>query len=231
MKIDDFIEEVKKLGINLTEVQLQQLNQFYELLVEWNKKINLTRITNIDDVYLKHFYDSITICKVINLYERSNLCDIGTGAGFPGLVLKIIFPNLNVTLIDSLNKRVNYLNDVISKLSLKNIEAIHIRGEDYARKNYEKFDIVTARAVANLKELSEICLPLVKVNHSFIAMKANIDDELEESKELIKRLGGKVEKVEKFLLPIENSNRALIKITKTSPTNRKYPRTINKIKK
>lgn len=231
MKIDEFKKEVKKLGIDLTEEQLKKLEKFYELLTEWNTKINLTRITEKEEVYLKHFYDSITIFKVINLYEVETLCDIGTGAGFPGLLLKIIFPNLNVTLVDSLNKRVNYLNDVISKLSLTNIEAIHIRGEEYARQNYDKFDVVTARAVTNLKALSEICLPLVKVNGSFIAMKGNADEELSESKNIIKSLSGSIEKVEKFLLPIENSNRTLIKIKKASPSNRKYPRPINKIKK
>ena len=227
MKIDEFIKEVDQLGVDLTEEQLNKLKKFYELLIEWNTKINLTRITNKEEVYLKHFYDSITIFKVINLYEVETLCDIGTGAGFPGLLLKIIFPNLNVTLVDSLNKRVNYLNDIISKLSLTNIEAIHIRGEEYARQNYDKFDVVTARAVTNLKALIEICLPLVKVNGSFIAMKGNADEELMESKNKIKSLSGSIEKVEKFVLPIENSNRTLIKIKKTSPSNRKYPRPIN----
>ncbi len=231
MKIEEFIKEVNNLGISLTKDQLNKLNQFYDLLIEWNQKINLTRITLKEDVYLKHFYDSLTIFKVINLYEVETLCDIGTGAGFPGLLLKIVFPNLKITLIDSLQKRVNYLNELISKLSLENIVAYHVRGEDYARLNYEKFDIVTARAVSNLELLSEICIPLAKVNGYFIAMKANADEELNSSKDIIKKVNGDIEKVEKFLLPIENSVRTLILIKKLAPTNRKYPRPINKIKK
>ena len=231
MKIEEFIKEVNNLGISLTKDQLNKLNQFYDLLIEWNQKINLTRITLKEDVYLKHFYDSLTIFKVINLYVVETLCDIGTGAGFPGLLLKIVFPNLKITLIDSLQKRVNYLNELISKLSLENIVAYHVRGEDYARLNYEKFDIVTARAVSNLELLSEICIPLAKVNGYFIAMKANTDEELNSSKDIIKKVNGDIEKVEKFLLPIENSVRTLILIKKLAPTNRKYPRPINKIKK
>lgn len=230
MKIEEFIKEVNNLGISLTEEQLNKLNQFYELLIEWNQKINLTRITSKEEVYLKHFYDSLTLFKVIDLYKAETLCDIGTGAGFPGLLLKIVFPNLNITLIDSLQKRVNYLNEIISNLSLENIVVYHMRGEDYARLNYEKFDIVTARAVSNLKVLSEICIPLVKVNGYFIAMKANADDELKNSKEIIRKLNGNIEQVEKFLLPKENSTRTLIMIKKLSPTNKKYPRPINKMK-
>lgn len=231
MTIEEFIKEASKLGINITKEQLEQLDQFYDLIIEWNKKINLTRITAKEDVYLKHFYDSLTIFKVINLYEIESLCDIGTGAGFPGLLLKIVFPHLKITLVDSLKKRVTYLNEIISILSLKNIEVYHMRGEDYARQNYEKFDIVTARAVSSLPLLSEICIPLVKVDGHFIAMKANADEELNDSKEIVKKLSGNITRIEKFLLPIENSTRTLIMIKKVAPTNRKYPRAINKIKK
>ena len=179
MNLDLFIEETKKIGIELTSQQLEKLNQFYELLISWNQKMNLTRIIEKEDVYLKHFYDSLTLSKVIDLKQDLTLCDVGSGAGFPGIVLKICFPNLKITLLDSLQKRVNYLNEIIKELDLKNIEAIHTRAEDYAKQNREKFDIVTARAVANLKILSELCIPMVKVNGLFIAMKANIEEEIE----------------------------------------------------
>lgn len=230
MNIKEFIEEIKKLGIELTAVQLQKLEKFYELLISWNEKINLTRITKKEDVYLKHFYDSLTLFKVINLDNELTLCDVGSGAGFPGIILKIVFPNLKVTLIDSLQKRVNYLNEVIKELDLFNIEAIHTRAEDYARNNREKFDIVTARAVANLRILSELCLPMVKEKGYFIALKANIEEELENSKEMIKKLNSSIEKIETFNLPIEHSIRNLVKIKKESKTNSIYPRRMDKIK-
>ena len=230
MNLDLFIEETKKLGIELTSQQLEKLNQFYELLISWNQKMNLTRITEKEDVYLKHFYDSLTLSKVIDLNQNLTLCDVGSGAGFPGIVLKICFPNLKITLLDSLQKRVNYLNEIIKELDLKNIEAIHTRAEDYAKQNREKFDIVTARAVANLKILSELCIPMVKVSGSFIAMKANIEEEIENSTEILKKLDSKIEKIETFYLPIENSIRNIIMIQKQKSTNNLYPRRIEKMK-
>lgn len=230
MNLDLFIEETKKLGIELTSQQLEKLNQFYELLISWNQKMNLTRIIERDDVYLKHFYDSLTLSKVIDLNQDLTLCDVGSGAGFPGIVLKICFPNLKITLLDSLQKRVNYLNEIIKELDLKNIEAIHTRAEDYAKQNREKFDIVTARAVANLKILSELCIPMVKVNGLFIAMKANIEEEIENSTEILKKLDSKIEKIETFYLPIENSIRNIILIQKQKQTNNLYPRRIEKMK-
>ena len=230
MNLDLFIEETKKLGIELTSQQLEKLNQFYELLISWNQKMNLTRITEKEDVYLKHFYDSLTLSKVIDLNQDLTLCDVGSGAGFPGIVLKICFPNLKITLLDSLQKRVNYLNEIIKELDLKNIEAIHTRAEDYAKQNREKFDIVTARAVANLKILSELCIPMVKVNGLFIAMKANIEEEIENSTEILKKLDSKIEKIETFYLPIENSIRNIVMIQKQKPTNNLYPRRIEKMK-
>ena len=230
MNLDLFIEETKKLGIELTSQQLEKLNQFYELLISWNQKMNLTRIIERDDVYLKHFYDSLTLSKVIDLNQDLTLCDVGSGAGFPGIVLKICFPNLKITLLDSLQKRVNYLNEIIKELDLKNIEAIHTRAEDYAKQNREKFDIVTARAVANLKILSELCIPMVKVNGLFIAMKANIEKEIENSTEILKKLDSKIEKIETFYLPIENSIRNIILIQKQKQTNNLYPRRIEKMK-
>jgi 16S rRNA (guanine527-N7)-methyltransferase len=230
MNLDLFIEETKKLGIELTSQQLEKLNQFYELLISWNQKMNLTRIIEKEDVYLKHFYDSLTLSKVIDLKQDLTLCDVGSGAGFPGIVLKICFPNLKITLLDSLQKRVNYLNEIIKELDLKNIEAIHTRAEDYAKQNREKFDIVTARAVANLKILSELCIPMVKVNGLFIAMKANIEEEIENSTEILKKLDSKIEKIETFYLPIENSIRNIIMIQKQKITNNLYPRRIEKMK-
>ena len=230
MNLDLFIEETKKIGIELTSQQLEKLNQFYELLISWNQKMNLTRIIEKEDVYLKHFYDSLTLSKVIDLKQDLTLCDVGSGAGFPGIVLKICFPNLKITLLDSLQKRVNYLNEIIKELDLKNIEAIHTRAEDYAKQNREKFDIVTARAVANLKILSELCIPMVKVNGLFIAMKANIEEEIENSTEILKKLDSKIEKIETFYLPIENSIRNIIMIQKQKPTNNLYPRRIEKMK-
>ena len=224
MNIEVFKEEVKKLGISLTHDQLDQLALFYQLLLSWNEKMNLTRITNQEEVYLKHFYDSLTIYKEVKLETIDTLCDIGSGAGFPGIVLKIAFPNLNITLIDSLQKRVNYLNEIINELKLSNIRAIHTRAEDYARVNREKYQIVTARAVANLKVLSELCLPLVKENGYFIAMKGNIDEELAEARAMIGTLGGKIEDIYEFNLPIEESHRTLIKIKKEKKTDKMYPR-------
>ncbi len=230
MNLDLFIEETKKLGITLIDSQLEKLNKFYELLISWNQKMNLTRITEKEDVYLKHFYDSLTISKVIDLNQDLTLCDVGSGAGFPGIVLKICFPNLKITLLDSLQKRVNYLNEIIKDLNLKDIEAIHTRAEDYAKQNREKFDVVTARAVANLKILSELCIPMVKVSGSFIAMKANIEEEIENSTEILKKLDSKIEKIETFYLPIEQSIRNIILIKKINKTNNIYPRRIEKIK-
>jgi 16S rRNA (guanine527-N7)-methyltransferase len=201
-----FLEELKKLNINPTEEQLTKLDKFYNLLVEWNQKINLTRITSEEDVYLKHFYDSLTITKVVDLSKVNSLCDVGTGAGFPGIVLKIFYPNLKVTLIDSLNKRVNYLNEIIKDLELDNIKAIHSRGEDY----HDKFDVVTSRAVANIEKLVNYTMHLVNKTGIFVAMKGDIDKEL--TKEVQQKLEKKYQivSINKFLLPIENSNRSLI---------------------
>lgn len=203
-----FIEQIKRLGITPTEEQLQKLEKFYQLLIEWNQKINLTRITEKEDVYLKHFYDSLTIVKEVDLSKVNTLCDVGTGAGFPGIVLKIFYPNLKITLIDSLLKRVNYLNEIIKELELKDIEAIHTRAEDY----HKTFDVVTARAVANIEKLLKYTMHLVNKNGKLIAMKGNIEEELTE--EVKKKINKKykIEKINKFLLPIENSNRSLIVI-------------------
>ena len=226
-----FIEEVNKLGIELSTKQLVQFNKYYELLVEWNEKINLTAITKKEEVYLKHFYDSLTLTKVIDLSNVESLCDIGTGAGFPGLVLKIVFPNLKVTLIDALEKRIKFLNLVINELNLENIETIHARSEEYGIKNREIYDVVTARAVASLPILIEYCVPLVKVEGYFIPLKANISQEIILSQNAIKELRLKEKEKTEFLLPIENSKRTIIKYQKIEKTNKKYPRKNAEIKK
>lgn len=231
MTISEFIEELKKLNIEPTQKQLEQLNRYYELIVEYNKVMNLTGITEKEQVYLKHFYDSLTIAKVIDLNKEETLCDIGTGAGFPGIVLKILFPNLKITLIDSLNKRIEFLKIVIKELNLENIEAIHARAEEYAIKNIEKFDVVTSRAVAPLNILLELSIPLLKINKYFIPYKGNISREIIESENALKQLDSKVDKIEEFELPKENSNRTIIKIKKINKTNKKYPRKFSEIKK
>lgn len=231
MTENNFELELNKLGIEVSKEQLYQFNRYYELLIEWNEKINLTSITEKEDVYLKHFYDSATIVKVIDLAKEKTLCDIGTGAGFPGIVLKILFPNLKATLIDALEKRIKFLDIVISELNLKDIEIIHARSEEYGVKNREMFDIVTARAVASLPVLMEYCVPLVKTGKFFIPMKANISQEIILSENAIKQLNLKSIKKEEFFLPYENSNRTIILYLKEKITSKKYPRKNSDIKK
>ena len=206
MTQDEFIEELKKIDIIPTKKQLNQLHKFYELLVEWNQKLNLTRITEEKEVYLKHFYDSLTIVKVIDLKEKETLCDIGTGAGFPGIVLKIFYPNLKITLIDSLQKRINYLNEIIKELELNNVKAIHTRGEEYKG----QFEVVTSRAVANIEKLTKYTMHLVDHDGVFIAMKGDIDAELTDKikNKLLSKY--KILKIERFNLPIEKSKRSLL---------------------
>lgn len=220
----EFIQEINKLGIQLTDEQLHQLDKYYQLLVEWNKVMNLTGITEEKEVYLKHFYDSLTIAKVIDLTKEKSLCDVGSGAGFPGMVLKIVFPNLKVTLVDSLNKRIKFLTEVANELNLKDIALVHARAEDFAKNNREKFDVVTARAVAPINVLLEYCLPLTKVGKYFIALKGNISQEIILLNNSLTKIGGKLINSQEFLLPIENSNRSLLVITKENPTSKKYPR-------
>lgn len=228
MNNNEFISELKKINIDITKNQLEALEKYYELLIEWNKKINLTRIIDKKEVYLKHFYDSITLIKAINLNEKLNVCDIGTGAGFPGIVLKIIFPNLNITLVDSLNKRIEFLNLVIKELNLKDIKAIHERGEEHTRNNRNKYDLITCRAVSRLNVISEICIPGLKINGYFIPMKANIEEELKDIK-FLDNLSSEIENIITFKLPIEDSIRNLIVIKKIKNVSDIYPRSYDKI--
>ena len=211
MTIEEFIKEVEALGLNVTEEKLEQLDIIYNTLVETNKTMNLTRITEKDDVYLKHFYDSLTLAKVHDLSKVNTLCDIGTGAGFPGLVLKIFYPNLEITLVDSLLKRVKYLNSLIDKLQLTGIKAYHNRAEDIIKEG-KKFDIVTARAVSALPKLLLWTMPLVNKNGSFLAMKGNVEEELELSKDIMKKHNWYVNKKERFTLPTKEDVRTILEI-------------------
>ena len=231
MTKEQFINELTKLNINITEEQLNKLNKFYQLLITWNEKINLTTITKESDVYLKHFYDSLTLIKVIDLNHDLKVLDVGTGAGFPGIVLKIVFPNLKVTLLDSLNKRINYLNEIIKELDLKDIETICARAEDYTKVHHEEYDLIVSRAVAHLKILSEITFQSIKAHGYLVAMKGNALDEIKESQDMISKLNGKISVIEEFNLPKEESIRTLIKIEKLGSTNNKYPRKYSEIKK
>ena len=188
MNSDEFQKEIKKLGIELSIQQQDQLEAFYHQLIKWNQVMNLTRITEKEEVYLKHYYDSLTLAKIADFRKIETFCDIGSGAGFPGIVLKIVFPHLKMTLIDSLKKRVDYLNTVIDQLKLENIQAIHIRAEDYAKQNKEAFDIVTARAVASLNTLLNYAIPMTKIKGSFLVMKGNVEEELKEALPLLSDL-------------------------------------------
>lgn len=231
MNQNEFKIALNDLGININEEQLSHLEIYYNLLVEWNEKINLTGITKKDEVYLKHFYDSLTICKVIDLNKIDSLCDVGTGAGFPGMVLKILFPNLHITLVDSLQKRLTFLETVKNEIGLKKLEIIHSRAEDYGIINREKFDVVTARAVAPLNILLEYSVPMVKKDGYFIPLKANVSEEITNSKNAMKQLSIKLEKKEEFLLPIENSQRTILLLKKLENTSKKFPRKYSEIKK
>lgn len=228
MNKETFIKELKKLNIELKETTLAMLNEYYSILKEENQKYNLTRIIEEDDVYLKHFYDSLTITKIIDINNQS-ICDLGSGAGFPGLVLGICFPSAKLTLIESNGKKCNFLNIVKEKLNLNNVTIINTRIEEYAKENRELYDIVTARAVAPLKHLLEYGIPLVKINGVFIAMKANVENEEQNIDNYYNKLNIKEEQRIVFNLPHENSIRTLIKYQKEKETDKRYPRRYNEI--
>ncbi len=230
MNKEEFIKELEKLNYGPSSEILQKLDEYYKLLKEENNKYNLTRIIDVNEVYLKHFYDSLTIIKITNL-NNQDICDLGTGAGFPGLVLAICFPSINITLIESNGKKCYFLNLVKEKLKLNNVKVINTRVEDYAKNNREVFDIVTARAVAPLKHLLEYGIPLVKVGGIFIAMKANVSTEEENIGKYYQKL--KIEEIQRviFNLPVEESIRTLIKYQKKEKTDLKYPRKYSEIKK
>lgn len=218
---------LKELDISLNDNQIEQFMRYYELLAEWNSFMNLTAITEFDEVCTKHFIDSLSLCKAIDCTEQYSVIDIGTGAGFPGIPLKIAFPNLKITLLDSLAKRVKFLNEVIAQLNLKDIEAIHGRAEDFAKPDLlrERFDICVSRAVANLSTLSEYCLPYVKVGGFFISYKSEkISEEMQSAHRAITALGGEVSEQKEFMLPDSEIYRNLFVIKKIQATPKKYPR-------
>lgn len=218
-------QQARKIDIMLSEEQLQKFYKYMKLLLEWNEKINLTAIIEPKEIILKHFIDSLSIIKYIK--NKNSLVDVGTGAGFPGIPIKIVLPEIKVILIDSLNKRITFLNEVISQLDLKYIEAVHSRVEDFARnKEYrEKFDVATARAVAQLPIILEYLIPLTKVKGNIICMKGNkIDEEIKKSKKAISVLGGNLEKIDNFYLPDTDIERNIIIVNKVEKTSSKYPR-------
>lgn len=222
-----FDNELEKMNIRLTDDQKSQFDLYYELLIEWNRVMNLTGITDYDEVNLKHFTDSLTISRIIDMAQINTLIDVGTGAGFPGIPIKIAFPHIKVYLLDSLNKRIKFLNEVIKKLGLKNIYAFHGRAEDFAkdRQYREKFDVCVSRAVANLSTLSEYCIPFVKTGGYFVSYKGgDSDEEVVRSENAITLLGGEIENTDRFFLPDTDMGRTLIKIRKKRSTPNRYPR-------
>lgn len=220
-------ESCEKIGITLTEKQIEQFLNYYEYLVEKNKVMNLTAITEYEEVVLKHFVDSLSIVKAVDMSKYHRLIDLGTGAGFPGIPLKIAFPDIEVVLMDSLNKRIKFLEEVIEKLGLNKITAVHARAEEGARKvEYrEKFDICVSRAVANLSSLTEYCLPFVKQKGVFVSYKSmRVDDEIKNAKKAVSILGGEIKTIEEFLLPDTEIGRSFVVIEKIKTTPGKYPR-------
>ena len=222
-----FKSDLKELGIILSDHQINQFLKYYELLVEWNEFMNLTSITAYDEVMKKHFVDSLSLIKAFDVSKDVSVIDVGTGAGFPGLALKIAFPNLQVTLLDSLNKRIKFLDEVILQLELTGVETVHGRAEDFAKpgKLREKFDLCVSRAVSNLTSLSEYCIPFVRVGGEFISYKSeNMNEEMENAKKAISILGGKFDRCEEFVLPESDIYRNLVVIKKVKETSKKYPR-------
>ena len=218
-------DETKKNGMELSDKQIAQFNLYYELLTAKNKVMNLTAITEYNDVVKKHFIDSMMISRVLDIKKINSLCDVGTGAGFPGIPLKIVYPHLHLTLVDSVGKRVNFLSEVVEKLGLEDVEAIHSRTEDLAHnsKYREKYDLVTARAVASMNVLSEYCIPYAKIGGYFAAYKSgNIEEEIENAKNAVKTLGGKIEKTDMFEL--YEMGRSIVLIRKVNSTPKIYPR-------
>lgn len=224
---EKFTEELANLGIELNEHQKEQFDQYYELLVEWNKVMNLTGITEYEEVNLKHFTDSLSIARVKDMHQVQSVIDIGTGAGFPGIPLKIVYPELEVVLLDSLNKRIKFLDEVIRTLGLEKIRTIHGRAEDFAKQGEyrEQFDLCVSRAVANLSTLSEYCMPYIHTGGMFIPYKSGeIEEEVTGAKKAVHVLGGKIEDVVKFQLPGTEIGRSFVKIKKYQNTPKKYPR-------
>lgn len=227
MNEEQFVQALKERGIELSKEQIQQFRTYFETLVEWNEKMNLTAITDQPSVYLKHFYDSISAAFYIDFNKVQSLCDVGAGAGFPSIPIKICFPHLKITIVDSLNKRIQFLNHLSDVLHLNQVNFVHARAEDFGQmEEYrEQFDMATARAVARLSVLSELCIPLVKKFGCFVAMKAaSGDEELKDAKKAISTLGSKLVEKFEFTLPVENSERSIYVFEKIKSTPKKYPR-------
>lgn len=220
---------LKEFSVDLSEKMMGQFYEYYQLLLEWNKVMNLTAITELEEVITKHFVDSLSIVKAMGREQLEDIrvLDLGTGAGFPGIPLKIAFPHMNIILLDSLNKRVKFLNEVIEKLELRDISGVHGRAEDFGRNGEyrEQFGLCVSRAVANLSTLSEYCIPFVKIGGFFVSYKSgNVEDEIGKAKGALKMLGGKVDSVTEFLLPGSDMGRTLVKIRKVERTSKRYPR-------
>lgn len=227
MNIEQFTAALEEKGITLSPVQLEQFETYFRMLVEWNEKMNLTSITEKEEVYLKHFYDSISAAFFIDFHKVTTICDIGAGAGFPSIPLKICFPHLHVTIVDSLQKRITFLNELAKGLNLQDTTFYHDRAETFGQRKEkrESYDLVTARAVARLSVLSELCLPLVKKEGLFVALKASAaDEEMQAGKKAVTVLGGEVVEKHSFVLPLEESERNIIVIEKKKQTQKKYPR-------
>lgn len=227
MNPEQFMNALKSHGIELTDKQLKQFDVYFQMLVDWNEKVNLTALTAKEDVYLKHFYDSITAVFYYDFTKDLHICDVGAGAGFPSIPIKICFPHLKITIIDSLNKRIGFLNRLATELEIDDVYFHHGRAEDFGSDPVfrEKFDIVMARAVARMSVLSELCLPFSQKDGVFIAMKgAQANEELADSKKALKVLGGKINDIHTFTLPKEDSERSIIIIDKKTKTPKKYPR-------
>ncbi|APT51552.1 MULTISPECIES: 16S rRNA (guanine(527)-N(7))-methyltransferase RsmG [Bacillus] len=227
MNIEQFTAALEEKGITLSPVQLEQFETYFRMLVEWNEKMNLTSITEKEEVYLKHFYDSISAAFFIDFHKVTTICDIGAGAGFPSIPLKICFPHLHVTIVDSLQKRITFLNELAKGLNLQDTTFYHDRAETFGQRKEkrESYDLVTARAVARLSVLSELCLPLVKKEGLFVALKASAaDEEMQAGKKAVTVLGGEVVEKHSFVLPLEESERNIIVIEKKKQTPKKYPR-------
>lgn len=224
---DKFEQQLAELGIELSESQKNQFHRYYEMLIEWNKVMNLTGITEYDEVNEKHFVDSLSIIKAVDMRKVQSVIDIGTGAGFPGIPLKIVYPHLHLVLLDSLQKRIKFLKAVIEELGLEDIETLHGRAEDYAKNSEyrEKFDICVSRAVANLSALCEYCIPYIRLGGIFISYKSGeVDEEVKRSEKAVKILGGNIHKIIKFQLPGTEIGRSFVKIKKVEKTKKKYPR-------
>ncbi|EOT26219.1 16S rRNA (guanine(527)-N(7))-methyltransferase RsmG [Enterococcus saccharolyticus] len=224
---EEFQQELRTQGITLNQTQLEQFERYYELLVEWNEKMNLTAITEKKEVYLKHFYDSITLALSVPLNEQASLCDVGSGAGFPSIPLKIVFPELKITIVDSLNKRITFLQTLVNELGLNGVSLFHDRAETFGQNPAHRaaYDYVTARAVARLNVLTELCLPLVKKDGFFFALKAaKSEEELTEAKPAIAILGGKFIEDKEIHLPVTHDERHTLIIEKKKETPKKYPR-------